>query len=119
MILREIVRAADISIPEKEGQGLQQAVDACAAAEGTPGTPVYVGLHMQLSVGFDLAVDVFWTIGSPTNHGFIRVMFGAELGFGADLSFLLGFAFTERNCKDQPFLPMLILGSLPMPGQQW
>jgi hypothetical protein len=52
-----------------------------------------------VGVGADVAMSMFWTLGNNTGGptGFIRGSFGAELGAGAELSGLLGFAFNKTT----------------------
>ena len=87
---------------------LQQALDACDTAVDTSdiadrapsssGTIVYLGLHIELSAIADIAVSIFWTVGDHAQDTFIRGTFGAEVGVGAEVSALLGFAFTGAPC---------------------
>ncbi|CAB9501617.1 receptor-like protein kinase [Seminavis robusta] len=82
--------------PPPQLASLQEAANDCIPkAPSTGGTVVYMGLHIELSVLLDLAMSVFSALGDNTKPtGFIRGTFGAELGAGAEVSGLLGFAFT-------------------------
>ncbi|CAB9516800.1 expressed unknown protein [Seminavis robusta] len=75
---------------------LQEAANDCIPkAPSTEGTVVYMGLHIEVSALVDLAMSIFWALGdAPTPNDFIRGTFGAELGAGAEVSMLIGFAFT-------------------------
>ena len=105
--LRSLVDAIEFNIPQ-EVYRLQDSVNLCdnmaeaGIADRAPtsgGTIVYMGLHMELSVILDLAMSVFWAVGGnpPAPRGFIRGTFGAEAGINAEISGLLGFAFTGTS----------------------
>jgi hypothetical protein len=64
----------------------------------TEGVIVYMGLHLEVGVVPDVAMSLFWALGEnafPT--AFLRGTFGIELGAGAELAGLLGFAFTHTT----------------------
>ena len=97
---KALVDATSSNMPD-EINGLQDAVDACVAvderAPTTNGMITYLGVHIELSAIADLAVSVFWPVagaGGADPDAFIRGTFGVEAGVGAEVSALVGIAFT-------------------------
>ena len=103
-----LVGAASSNIPDQVNE-LAEAVSSCNSvavlAAGTEerapseeGTISYLGIHMELSAIADIAMSVFWTVGEEAEgkapDQFIRGTFGVEAGLGAEVSMLIGFAFT-------------------------
>jgi len=74
------------------------AADPTDTAPSTDGVIAYLGLHLEVGFLADVAMSVFWALNPdpdfPWPTAFIRGTFGAELGVGAEISGLLGFAFT-------------------------
>ena len=109
-VFEDFISAFISNVPLEALQNLQEEANACnnnarTAATGdtldqnqrpkTSGTVVYMGLHIEVGFVADIAMSVFWALGendAPT--AFIRGTFGAELGAGAEISGLLGFAFS-------------------------
>lgn len=77
---------------------LRYAADLChgrtSENDSQPSEVIYMGLHIEMGYVADAAVSFGWALDDSAPSSFVRGTFGAEVGTGAELSGLLGFAFT-------------------------